>query len=226
MTVPSIGEGNGVCSADTLTNGNLKESNSTKLLRNGVDVHHKNGHVSLPIKDPQPPEPIAIVGMALRLPGEIHTPEELWELLINKKTTRCPVPADRYNIDGFYSASKQVGGLNMRYGHFLAGRDGLDHFDASFFTMSKAEIEALDPQQRMLLEVVCECMENAGQKDWRGTNTGVFVGTWGDVSLAVISNDQENGIDAVKLGVARSKSKRHSTSWCVQYYWHRRFRHI
>jgi acyl transferase domain-containing protein len=50
--------------------------------------------------------------------------------------------------------------------------------------MSKAEVEKLDPQQRMLLEVVWECMENADQRGWRGSNTGVFVGTWGDVSLS------------------------------------------
>jgi acyl transferase domain-containing protein len=121
--------------------------------------------------------------MALRLPGGIHTPEDLWQLLVNKKTTRRPVPADRYNIDGFYRASKQTGSVNLQHGHFLTDDDGLDLFDTSLFTMSKAEVEALDPQQRMLLEVVFECMESAGQKNWRGTNTGVYVGTWGDVSF-------------------------------------------
>ncbi|KAL3417435.1 polyketide synthase [Phlyctema vagabunda] len=134
-------------------------------------------------------EPIAIVGMALRLPGDIHTPEELWKLLVEKKTTRRPVPADRYNIDGFYSASKQGGSVGLQQGHFFSDKDGLDLFDTSFFTMSKAEVEALDPQQRLLLEVVFECMENGGQKNWRGTNTGVFVGTWGDDWLDLKAKD-------------------------------------
>ena len=130
-----------------------------------------------------PPEPIAIVGMALRLPGEIHSAEALWQLLINKKNTRRRVPTERYNLEGFYSPKKGPGSIISEHGHFLADTDSLEHLDTSFFSMSKAEVERLDPQQRMLLEVVWECMENAGQTGWRGTNTGVFVGTWGDVGF-------------------------------------------
>ena len=51
--------------------------------------------------------------------------------------------------------------------------------------MSKAEIGKVDPQQRMLLEVVWECMESAGQKGWRGTDVGVFVGCWGEVKFSI-----------------------------------------
>jgi acyl transferase domain-containing protein len=120
--------------------------------------------------------------MALRLPGKIHSPEALWRLLIDKKDTRGTVPPTRYNADGFYSASRRPGCTGVKYGHFLDDSDGIDLLDTSFFTMSKAEVEKLDPQQRMLLEVVYECMENGGQRDWRSSNTGVFVGTWGDVS--------------------------------------------
>lgn len=46
-------------------------------------------------------------------------------------------------------------------------------------------MEQLDPQQRILLEVVWECMQNGGQKDWRGKNIGVYVGTWSDVSPSI-----------------------------------------
>ncbi|PGH14046.1 hypothetical protein AJ79_03316 [Helicocarpus griseus UAMH5409] len=125
-------------------------------------------------------EPIAIVGIGLRLPGDIHSAESLWQLLLNKKDTRGPIPPSRYNSDGFYSKSVQGGTVGVKHGHFLHESDGLGLLDTSFFTMSKAEVEKLDPQQRMLLEVVWECMENGGQRNWRGTNTGVFVGTWGD----------------------------------------------
>ncbi|KAL2816619.1 hypothetical protein BDW59DRAFT_166264 [Aspergillus cavernicola] len=141
-----------------------------------------NGH-------PTPPEPIAIIGIGLRLPRKIHSTESLWKLLINGEETSGPIPSSRFNSDGFYSAAasspsgtstKKPGSIGVQRGHFLDESDGLDRLDTSFFSMGKAEVEKLDPQHRMLLEVVWECMENAGQRGWRGTNTGVFVGTWGD----------------------------------------------
>jgi acyl transferase domain-containing protein len=118
--------------------------------------------------------------MGMRLPGKIHSAESLWDLLINKKETSGPIPSSRFNSDGFYSESKMPGCIGTQRGHFLDDSDGLDRLDTSFFSMGKAEVEKLDPQQRMLLEVVWECMENAGQVGWRGSKTGVFVGTWGD----------------------------------------------
>ncbi|KAL4814823.1 hypothetical protein BDW67DRAFT_192033 [Aspergillus spinulosporus] len=139
-----------------------------------------NGEAHLRNPMPMPPEPIAIVGMGMRLPGKIHSTEALWELLINKRETSGPVPSSRYNARGFYSASKRPGSTAVQRGHFLDESDGLDRLDTSFFSMGKAEVEKLDPQQRMLLEVVWECMENGGQRDWEDSNTGVFVGTWGD----------------------------------------------
>ncbi|KAL4863050.1 hypothetical protein BDV12DRAFT_189962 [Aspergillus spectabilis] len=155
-----------------------------------------NGHVNPdPEQDIRPTrEPIAIIGMGLRLPGGIHSPEALWELLVNKKETSGPIPPSRFNAAGFYSASKRPGTILVQRGHFLDESDGLDCLDTSFFSMSKAEVEMLDPQQRMLLEVVWQCMENAGQRDWRGSNTGVFVGTWGDDWQDFLAKDpQQSG---------------------------------
>jgi acyl transferase domain-containing protein len=129
-----------------------------------------------------PPEPIAIIGMAMRLPGGIHTASDLWRMLIEKRDTRCLVPADRYNIDAFYSKSGRMGTVKMQYGHFLAEGDNLANMDTSFFTMIQAEVEKLDPQQRMLLEVVYECLENGGQTSWRGSDIGMYVGVFGEVS--------------------------------------------
>lgn len=146
---------------------------------NGTAV---NGHAHVEPDHDIIQEPIAIVGIGLRLPGRTHSPESLWELLVNKKETSGPIPPSRFNAAGFYSASKSPGTIVVQRGHFLDESDELDRLDTSFFSMSKAEVAKMDPQQRMLLEVVWECMENAGQRDWRGSNTGVFVGTWGDVS--------------------------------------------
>lgn len=127
---------------------------------------------------------LAIVGLGLRLPGNIHSAESLWELLMEKKDTRGAIPSDRYNVDGFYSTLSKPGCVGVQHGHFLSENDGLQHMDTSFFKMSKAEVENLDPQQRMLLEVVWECMENGGQVGWRGGNIGCFAGVWGGVKLS------------------------------------------
>jgi acyl transferase domain-containing protein len=130
---------------------------------------------------------IAIVGIGLRLPGNIHNTEAFWDLIVNKRETRGRVPESRYNVEGFYHFEKEAGSIAAKYGHFLADTDRLDAMDTSFFTISKAEADQLDPQQRMLLEVVWECMENGGQVDWRGQNIGVFLGTfnedWNDLLM-------------------------------------------
>ena len=124
---------------------------------------------------------IAIVGMGMRLPGEIHSADGLWKLLVNGESTRCKIPPNRFNASAFSSPVPNARFLQTEYGHFLAESDRVENFDTAFFQMGKAESEMLDPQQKLLLEVVYECMQNAGQVDWRGTNIGCFVGVWGDV---------------------------------------------
>jgi acyl transferase domain-containing protein len=128
------------------------------------------------------PSPIAIVGIGARLPGGVDSACSLWDLLVNKRDGRGIVPPSRYNIDGFYKGTKSTGTVASKYGYFL--QDDIAGFDGSFFSMSKLEVDRLDPQQRMLLEVVWECMESGGQKNWRGGNVGCYVGVFGDVSLA------------------------------------------
>ena len=131
--------------------------------------------------------PIAIVGMGLRLPGGVDSASSLWELLINKRNGRCKVPSSRYNVDAFYKPSKATGSVASKYGYFL--HDDVESFDASFFSMSKSEVDMSDPQQRMLLEVVWECMESGGQTNWRGGNTGCYVGVFGDVGFRILKGN-------------------------------------
>ena len=189
------------------------ESNEQTNGHASSNGNHQNGYHTPAL------EPIAIVGMALRLPGKIHTPEALWDLIINKKTTRGSVPKSRYNIDGFYADSKRPGSIGVKYGHFLDDSDALDALDASLFSMSKSEVEKLDPQQRMLLEVVWECMENAGQQNWRGGNTGVFVGTWGDVSPYLVLSHPSLFADHDRTGWtfwAKTLSRLEECSMCLE----------
>lgn len=108
-------------------------------------------------------EPIAVVGMACRLPGA-PDPAAYWDLLSEGRCALGPVPDARWPVDGsFVDAGGFVGDL----------RD----FDARFFGISGREAVTLDPQQRLLLELAWEAFEDAGVpgRSVPGS-TGVFVG--------------------------------------------------
>lgn len=134
------------------------------------------------------PFPIAIVGMAMKLPGGVTSAESFWEMLINKQDGHCEVPDTRYNVDAFYSPSVP-GTVKTRHGYFL--KDNIAQIDRSFFNMTTTEAGKLDPQQRLLLEVVWECMESGGQSNWRGKNVGCFVGVFGEDWLEVSTKDTQ-----------------------------------
>ncbi|CAG8961993.1 hypothetical protein HYFRA_00014100 [Hymenoscyphus fraxineus] len=139
-------------------------------------------------------EPIAIVGMATRLPGGVHSPESFWDLLVNKKNARCDVPKDRWNSEAYYNKHRKHDTMVANSGYFLEELD-LGDFDAAFFNLSKAELVRLDPQQRLLLEVTWECLESAGQTNWRGKNIGCYVGTFGEDWHDIQQKDpQDTGI--------------------------------
>ncbi|KAH0559953.1 hypothetical protein GP486_003528 [Trichoglossum hirsutum] len=136
--------------------------------------------------------PVAIVGMAMRLPGNVTTADAFWSLLLQKKSTRCPIPPSRYSTSGFFSSQPKTGTVSAEEGYFLADTD-LQCLDTSFFSMSRAEVELLDPQQRQLLEVVWECLENAGETGWRGKEIACFVGVFGEDWQDLHSKDVQEG---------------------------------
>jgi acyl transferase domain-containing protein len=112
-------------------------------------------------------EPIAIIGIGCRFPGA-NSPEQFWQLLIEGKDQISVVPENRWT-------SFPEENAHIRYGGFLSQ---VDQFDPAFFGISPREAELMDPQQRMLLEVTWEAMENAGlrMEELRGTDTSVFMG--------------------------------------------------
>lgn len=140
-------------------------------------------------------EPIAIVGMAMRLPGQVHSVEEFWDMLVSRRDGCCPVPATRYHAESRLGPTK--GPVS---GHFL--QEDPACFDAPFFSMSAQEAAQLDPQQRLLLEVVWECLENAGETSWRGAAVGVYVGVFGEdwLELSLKSQQRTNPYQTLATG--------------------------
>jgi acyl transferase domain-containing protein len=124
-------------------------------------------------------EPIAIVGIGVRVPGGVRNPGDLWDLLANSVDAITEVPKDRWHLPAVYHPDpSKPGRMNTRCGGFL---DHVDRFDAQFFGISPREAAAADPQQRLLLEVSYEAVEDAGLTlaCLAGKRAGVYVGISG-----------------------------------------------
>ncbi|HLP48307.1 MAG TPA: beta-ketoacyl synthase N-terminal-like domain-containing protein, partial [Candidatus Kapabacteria bacterium] len=123
-------------------------------------------------------EPIAIVGMGCRFPGKADNPGAFWQLLENGEDAVKEIHAARWNADDYYDPDPAMPGKTVsRWGGLLPD-DYLFGFDCDFFNISRREVMALDPQQRMLLEVCWEALENAGTAplSLRGERVGVYLG--------------------------------------------------
>ncbi len=119
--------------------------------------------------------PIALVGMACRLPGADDV-AEFWSLLKAGRDAVTEIPDDRWDVDAHYHPDPaKPGKMYTRAGGFIAN---IDKFDAGFFGISPREARRIDPQQRLLLELTWEAFESAGIVPARieGSQTGVFVG--------------------------------------------------
>ncbi|KAL6597160.1 hypothetical protein U3516DRAFT_671433 [Neocallimastix sp. 'constans'] len=129
-------------------------------------------HLNLPLPK------IAIIGVSCRLPGDILTKDDFWNMLVTKRVVTTEIPADRWDRDEWYSKEPIPGTIQTKHGGFLS--NAYD-FDNKYFSISQAEALEITPEQRWLCELAVETMEDANitPEELKGSQTGVFVGSAG-----------------------------------------------
>ena len=151
-----------------------------------------------PGSDPQPPEPIAVVGMACRFPGAPDVPS-FWRLLeAGGNSVIEGAPGSGVGRVGELFPDPSVETEACRFGAYL---EGLDRFDAPFFRISPVEAQLLDPQQRLMLEVSWQALEDAGidPEQLRGSRTGVYAGISNYDYRGLILESQDTAEPAASL---------------------------
>ncbi|KAF1950441.1 ketoacyl-synt-domain-containing protein [Byssothecium circinans] len=177
---PMLGENVSGASTPYTTYSESSSSGGLNGETNGVNDGTTNGFSHTTAGASTPPVPIAIVGMACRLPGDISKPSDLWTLLEEKRTGYKDFDSSRFNIDAYYHPTGQrPGSINTRGGNLI--NTDVRLFDHTFFHLKPSETLTLDPLQRKLLEVTYEAFEASGEPwdAFAGSRTGVFVGSFG-----------------------------------------------
>jgi len=158
-----------------------------------VSTHHtaRAHHPIMSVQDNvRGEEPIAVIGSGLRFPGSSTSPSKLWDLLLKPRDLLTRIPENRFNPDAYYHPNPDHHGTtNVTESYFLD--QDHRHFDANFFSIKAVEVPAIDPQQRLLMEVVYESLDSAGLsiESLAGSQTGVYVGIMcGDHSDILNSN--------------------------------------
>ena len=151
------------------------------------DLEHCNGSESsschypatLDSKKEYRQDPIAVVGLANRLPGDNNNPTQLWDFLNRGGVAGNDPPESRFSLKGHYDKSLKPHTIRTPGAMFLENIDPAE-FDAPFFNINRNDAIAMDPQQRQLLEVVYEGLENAGltMEQISGALYGCFVGSY------------------------------------------------
>ncbi|NEP57199.1 MAG: SDR family NAD(P)-dependent oxidoreductase [Symploca sp. SIO2G7] len=158
-----------------MSNVTAKNNNEVELMKKAL-VELRKTKAKLQTLESAKSEPIAIIGLGCRCPGGSDEPEAYWKMLWDGIDAAIEVPKDRWDIDDYYDPDPDtLGKMYTRYANFLTQ---VDKFDPEFFGISPREAKWMDPQHRLLLEVIWESLEYAGLSptDLRGSQTGIFVG--------------------------------------------------
>lgn len=144
------------------------------MQKNRTAIDRTEPDSAVPTKAPR--APIAVIGIGCRFPGQADDPHSLWRNLMAGVDAVGEVPAARWCLDTHFHPKRGVPGKSAsKWGGFL---DAIDGFDADFFGISPREAALMDPQQRMLLEVCWQALEDGGQLPsmLRGSPVGVYIG--------------------------------------------------
>lgn len=123
-------------------------------------------------------DPIAVVGIGCRVPGGATTADEMWRLLSSGAHNAREVPADRWDIREWYDSDPSAAGKSVtKKASFL---DQIDMFDAGYFGILPREADRMDPQQRLVMEVAIEAVDDAGlpHRRLRGSATSVYIASY------------------------------------------------
>ncbi|KAK4063043.1 hypothetical protein Trihar35433_8838 [Trichoderma harzianum] len=152
------------------------------------------------------PESIAIISTACRFPGGSNSPAKLWELLKEPRDILKPIDESRLRLSKFHHNNGEHHGSTDVQGASYTLEDDCRLFDASFFGISPLEADIMDPQQRILLEVVYEAFEAAGYSldQMQGSQTSVHVGVMNGDYYDLQMRDPETLPTHTATGTARS----------------------
>ncbi|MFI2478680.1 SDR family NAD(P)-dependent oxidoreductase, partial [Nocardia xishanensis] len=142
-------------------------------------------------------DPVVIVGVGCRFPGGVASSDDLWDLVAEGVDAVSGFPVNRGWDPGVIDPMGGPGKSYLGIGGFV---HDADRFDAEFFGISPREALAMDPQQRVLLEVAWEALEHAGidPTALRGSETGVFLGVVGQ-EYASLSRVGTEGVEGYLL---------------------------
>ncbi len=154
-------------------------------------------------------EPLAIVGVGCRLPGGVVDGESFWDFLAAGRSGIVEVPENRWTLDRYYHSDPSVPGrMHTKWGGFTRN---LDEFDARFWGITPREAQRMDPQQRWLLEVAWEAIEDSGAAPsaLRGTKVGCFVGIsthdYSGIQGETITNSDAHTNSGITLSIAANR---------------------
>jgi amino acid adenylation domain-containing protein/non-ribosomal peptide synthase protein (TIGR01720 family) len=162
-------------------------------------------------------EEIAIIGYSCRFPGGANNAEKFWELLVEGYDAVTEIPKERFPFEEYFNSEKGVKGKTYtKQASFL--KYNIKEFDYAHFEMNETEAASLDPQHRLLFEVIWEALQNSGLyiSKIKGSKTGVFIGMdSSEYAMAEILSDSPDKITPYSL----MGNSVHASAGRVAYYY-------